>query len=59
MKILQGSGKWQIGYHTTPPQGFIAVRQVPNISLSTRCIALKDSPAWDAPKFPKSPNSCF
>eukprot|EP00971_Amphidinium_carterae_P121337 2402902-Amphidinium_carterae.1 len=28
--------------HHTLPQGFIAVRQVPNISL-------RDSPAWDAP----------
>eukprot|EP00971_Amphidinium_carterae_P102740 2033584-Amphidinium_carterae.1 len=35
--------------HHTLPQGFIAVRQVPSISLSTRCIALRDSPAWDAP----------
>eukprot|EP00971_Amphidinium_carterae_P275179 5459944-Amphidinium_carterae.1 len=35
--------------HHTLPQGFVAVRLVPNISLSTRCIALRDSPAWDAP----------
>eukprot|EP00971_Amphidinium_carterae_P216326 4293971-Amphidinium_carterae.1 len=35
--------------HHTLPQGFIAVRQVPNISLSTRCIALRDTSAWDAP----------
>eukprot|EP00971_Amphidinium_carterae_P163810 3247650-Amphidinium_carterae.1 len=35
--------------HQTLPQGFITVRQVPSISLSTRCIALRDSCPWDAP----------
>eukprot|EP00971_Amphidinium_carterae_P020823 410650-Amphidinium_carterae.1 len=34
--------------HHTFPQGFIEVRQVPSISLSTRCIALRDSLAWKA-----------